>query len=314
MARSNEQGQPQPITRVLPAMCNTNHRNHTPFFWRTSLTSPLPIYESDLEDDPEDTSDASVDILGSIRNLREWGRENLGGRVLTFTGDKGGVGKTRNAIEFSYILDALYCDMDWNNGNGSRALNWRHEDHMTSPMLSGMTSGKMPRPISGARYGRPDMIACGEDFELGQPPQARITDIAVQWAKESGRCLVFDTHPGTGSAAYGAIAASHLVVVVVKFENESLEALEGFAEKMRGHELAVLLNEVKTPTDRHMRLLEQIVTTYELPVLPIIPFEKSLKERAARTAAMSAKKVAKSKAEWMGAMVQMTTEVGGRVA
>lgn len=292
------------------------------------MTSASPVYEPDLEppvelvgpgpdsindDDAEDGSETSIDILGSIRNLREWGRENLAGRVLTVTGDKGGVGKTRNAIELAYSLDAVYCDMDWNNGNGSRALNWRHEDHMTSPMLTGMTSGKMPRPLSGSRYGRPDMIPCGEDFELGQPPQAKITDTVVKWAKESGRCLVFDTHPGTGPAAYGAIAASHVVLVVVKFENESLEALEGFAEKMRGHDVVVLLNEVKTPTDRHMRLLEQVVDTYDLPVLTPVPFEKSLKERAAKTSAMSAKKVAKSKAEWMEAMVEVATEVGGRL-
>lgn len=265
-------------------------------------------------DPEEDASDAAVDILGSIQSLREWGRQNLAGRIITFTGDKGGVGKTRNAIECAYALDAVFCDMDWNRGNGSRALNWRDEDRMASPMLTGMTSGKMPRPLIGKRYGRPDMIPCGEDFEYGQPHQEKVTETVVAWAKESGRCLVFDTHPGTGSAAYGAIAASHLVVVVMKFENETIEALEGFVERMRGHDMAILLNEVKTPSDRHMRLLRGIVEKYELPVLTPVPFEKSLKERAHKTAAMSAKKAAKSKAEWMEAMLKVSTEVGGRVA
>ncbi|WP_159850289.1 nucleotide-binding protein [Nocardia sp. CY41] len=281
------------------------------------ITEEPALDPSEFEYSDEDemyASDSSVDVLGSIRSLREWGRENLAGRVITFTGDKGGVGKTRNAIETAYCLDAVYCDTDWNKGNGSRALNWRDEDRLASPMLTGLTTGKMPRPLSGARYGRPDFIPCGEDFENGQPPQQQITDTVVKWAKESGRCLIFDTHPGTGSAAYGVIAASHLVVCVMKFENETIEALEGFAEKMRGHDVVVLLNEVKMPSDRHMKLLERIVETYELPVLTPIPFEKSLKERAAKTAATSAKKLAKSKAEWMTAMLQVATEVGGRVA
>jgi len=309
------------MTGIQRAMCNTSHRNHTPLprYWRILLTSSISPYGTALDsidpaEDEEPTSETSLDILGSIRNLREWGRANLDGRVITVTGDKGGVGKTRDAIEIAYSLDAVYCDADWNDGNGSRALNWRHEDHMISPMLAGLTSGKMPRPLSGARYGRPDMIPCGEDFEYEQPPQQKITDTVVKWAKKSGRCLVFDTHPGTGTAAYGIFAASHLIVAVVKFENETLEALAGFAEKMRGHEVVVLLNEVKNPTDRHLRLLERIVTTYELPVLPPVPFEKSLKERAARNAAMSAKRVAKSKSEWMTAMLQVATEVGSRVA
>src|SRR5450759_5702165 len=68
-------------------------------------------------------------------------------KIVTIAAYKGGVGKTTLALELAYLLDAPLVDVDWDRGGATRR--WGYQPTETSPLLSALERGSVPRQRRG---------------------------------------------------------------------------------------------------------------------------------------------------------------------
>ncbi|NUT54205.1 MAG: ParA family protein [Saccharothrix sp.] len=230
---------------------------------------------------------ASGDLFDLVTKSREAYREQLAGKILVVESDKGGVGKTTEAVEVAYLTDGVLVDADWHDGSAARSLGWRHETRQRSPLLAAIEGGYVPRLVSGGKV-KPDLVAAGPELEHAQPPANVMTEALTQWAEHWQRPVVVDTHPGGGEAANGAAAAAHAVLSPVPLRQKELDAFAGWAGLMDGYPLIVVPNMVpRIPNAAMLNYLSQIVKRYDLPVATPVPYTVALERRAARTAVSS---------------------------
>lgn len=206
--------------------------------------------------------------------------------VTTVAAWKGGVGKTTLAFELAFQLDAVLVDLDWDRGGASRAWGYRHETRRRAPLLDALESGKAPTPLTGGDR-KPDLVPSHPDLAVSQPDPETLADRLSEWARQWGKPVVVDTHPGGGDATFGAMAVSRVVAVPVVFGTKELDALEGMLEEVPDYPLMLVPNVVRAPNSRDRARLRQLATAADVPVAPPVPWCSWIPNRQIRIAITS---------------------------
>ncbi len=206
-------------------------------------------------------------------------------KIITVAAAKGGVGKSRLALEIAQLLDAPLVDLDWDAGGVSRTWGYRHETHVRSPLLDALESGRVPGLLSGHRR-RPDLLPGHPDFAARQPESEEMAQLLEKWAAGWGRpYVVVDTHPGAAHAGHGAMLAASVVVVPVVLGTNELNALEGMLAEVVDYPLLLIPNRVpRTIPGPELRRLRRLVEAAKVPVGPVVPYCRPLETRKRRAA------------------------------
>lgn len=221
---------------------------------------------------------------------------------------KGGVGKTELAKEIAWLLDGVLIDFDWDRGGVSRAWGYRHETRTNAPLLDAIEAGRTPRPLSGGAY-RADLVPSHPDWGDNQPDPEQLTEHLERWSRQWQRPVIVDTHPGGGYATYGAIAASHVIVVPVVLETRALEALEGMADELRSYPLLVIPNMINAAPRPMIEWLQRISETYTVPVGPPIGNYSWLRQRRYRMAVAARRPVPAKNRQFVSEITAVTRAV-----
>ncbi|MBG0819066.1 hypothetical protein [Planomonospora sp. ID82291] len=196
------------------------------------------------------------------------------------------MGKSLLAYELAYLLDAVLVDLDWDRGGVTRQWGYRHEDRMRAPLLDAFERGRTPSPLQG--YRKPPLIPSHPDLATNQPPADVVADCLEQWAKEWGRPIVVDTHPGGCPTTYGAASAARVVVSPAVLATRELEATEGMLEELADYPLLMVPNKVpRVPPAAELDRLSRMVTRAGVPVAPPVSFHYWLERRKIRVAVTS---------------------------
>ena len=203
-------------------------------------------------------------------------------KIVTVAAYKGGVGKTTLALELAYLLDAPLVDLDWDKGGATKR--WGYQPTETSPLLSALERGSVPRPRRGRS--KADLVPGDRDFEANQPEADVVAEVLEKWAAEWARpFVVVDTHPGGSPATLGAMNAASVVVTPTVLATGELDGLEGLIEETADYPLLIVPNKVPRIPDRRLTSrLKDLVTRYELPVAPVVSEHRRLPKRSARMA------------------------------
>lgn len=217
-----------------------------------------------------------------VRELREEGSARLRGKVITVMAGKGGIGKTLLAMELSWLLSAVLLDLDWDDGNASRALGHHHDRFMRAPLLDALENGKAPRPRRAVN--RPDLVPCHPDFAVNQPEPGGMAEAITGWAQAWERGTVVDTHPGGSDSTLGAAGAADLIVMPVVLGTREMNALEGTLKELVGYPILLVPNWVPpTPPGAERRRLRDLAERYSVAVGPVISTYGWLRTRKLRT-------------------------------
>lgn len=267
-----------------------------------ALTSPDEEIELDLPDEvPGGRHSIAADSQGKGAWLARYGLTpaDLANFIVTVASHKGGVGKTFLAYELAYMLGAILLDLDWDDGNASGAWGYNAEDRVRPVLLDALDSGRVPRPLAGGPW-RPDLVPCSKDFGVNQPSATEMTKTiirwAAHWANELKRPLVIDTHPGGAEeSTSGAIAAGHVTVVPVVFEERPVRATVGMMRELKSYPLLLVPNMVPNrPPDRLITLIEREAARAKVPIGPVIAEHKLLRSRGRRMAVTASDPVPKN--------------------
>lgn len=204
-------------------------------------------------------------------------------RIYTVASYKGGVGKTTLACELAYVMGAVLLDLDWDRGNATRAWGYRTEERSNAPMLDAIEAGRVPRPLKGTR--KADLVPCHEDFVDMQPEADTMAALIERWAKEWGRDVVVDTHPGGSPSTLGAMAAAHRILVPAPFGEKEHEALQGMVEQLADYPLMVIPSRIPpVPPARDIERLRTITQAADVPVGPPVSHYVWMPRRTRRMA------------------------------
>jgi len=206
-------------------------------------------------------------------------------KIITVAAAKGGVGKTRLALEIANLLDAPLIDLDWDAGGATRLWGYRHETHVRSPLLDALESGKPPTLLPGHSR-RPDLLPGHPDFATRQPEAEQMAALLEKWAAGWGRpYVVVDTHPGAAHAGHGAMLAASVVVMPAVLATAELNALEGALIELADYPLLLVPNRVpRTIPGPELRRLRRLVEVAKVPVGPVVPYCRPLETRKRRAA------------------------------
>ncbi|MFF4709597.1 hypothetical protein [Streptomyces sp. NPDC001297] len=221
------------------------------------------------------------------KTLVQWA-EGVDGQppVIASAAWKGGDGKSTIARELAYLLGAVLVDFDWDRGCSSRSMGYRYEQYVRYPLQDAFAKGTTPRPITGRRMA--DFVPSYPGLVDEQPDRDQVTDSLLMWARELGRPLVVDTHPGGCEVTYGAVNAASVVVVPAVLVKESLNALEGMVDELTNHPLLITPNKVSAPPAWARKQLRDITSSHGgFPTGPVVHEETWLKTRKINIAASS---------------------------
>lgn len=217
-------------------------------------------------------------------------------KLVTVAASKGGVGKSRVALEIAQLLDAPLIDLDWDAGGVSRLWGYRHETHVRSPLLDALESGVPPKLLRG--HGRkPDLVPGHPDFAARQPEAEQMAVLLEKWAASWGRpYVVVDTHPGAAHAGHGAMLAAAVVVMPVVLATAELNALEGALIELADYPLLLVPNRVpRTVPGPELRRLRRLVEEAKVPVGPPVPYCRPLETRKRRAAVTGERSMANTR-------------------
>lgn len=199
--------------------------------------------------------------------------------VAVVCGKKGGVGKTRLAVELAAAWRGVLVDLDWDPGGATKGLGFAPSPAIVQALELG---GRPPRPRSSSA--RPDVVLSHPDLVLGGWRPDEVADRLTAWAAAWGRPVVCDTHPGAGELVHGALAAATVALVPAPLRNDELNATEAFvAEFGASYPLVLVPNMVPpVPPVRQFRRFREIAG--DLPVAPPISRHDWLGTRGRRSA------------------------------
>lgn len=199
--------------------------------------------------------------------------------IAVVCGKKGGIGKTRLAVELAAAWSGVLVDLDWDPGGCTRGLGFAPSPAIVQALELG---GRPPRPRSSSA--RPDVVPSHPDLVLGGWRPDEVADRIVAWAGEWGRPVVCDTHPGSGELVHGALAAAHVALVPAPLKNDELTATAAFVEEFgASYPLVLVPNMVPpVPPARQLRRFREIAG--DLPVAPPISRHEWLGTRGRRSA------------------------------
>lgn len=233
------------------------------------------------------TSSYALIMSCMSKSLVEWAKGN-GTRppIVTAAAWKGGDGKSTTARELAYLLDAVLVDLDWDDGCSSRSMGYRHERYVNYPLREAFKTGEAPTPIVAKR--KADLVPSYPALVDEQPDRETVTDMLERWAKEWGRPVVVDTHPGGCESTYGAVHAADVVVVPAVMVKESLNALEGMVNELSSHPLLITPNKVSSPPGWARKRLKGIVGSHGgYPTGPLVHDEEWIRKRTLNIAISS---------------------------
>ena len=206
--------------------------------------------------------------------------------VIASAAWKGGDGKSTIAREMAYQLDAVLVDLDWDLGCSSRSMGYRYERFVRYPLQDAFLKGTTPRPVKGRRMA--DLVPSYPGLVDEQPDRDTVTDALLSWARELGRPLVVDTHPGGCELTYGALNAAKVIVVPAVLTKESLNALEGMVDELTNHPLLITPNKVAAPPKWARDRLRKIAGSHGgFPLGPLVHEEVWLHKRKINVAVSS---------------------------
>ena len=206
--------------------------------------------------------------------------------IVTVAAWKGGVGKTELAKELAWLLGAVEVDFDWDAGGASKKWGYNHESRINAPLLDAFENNRIPKPLQGGAW-RADLVPSHPDLEKNQPSPDQTSAAVEKWSAAWGRAMVIDTHPGGTDVGYGAMSASHVIVVPTPLGINEREALESMVRELRGYPLLIVPNQnlYKVPGDKMFDRLGRIASTYSVPLVDTpITFCRWLPERTRRMA------------------------------
>lgn len=234
------------------------------------------------------------------KTLEEWAKGN-GTRppIVTSAAWKGGDGKSTTARELAYLLDAVLVDLDWDAGCSTRSMGYRHENHVRFPLEDAFLKRQTPSPVRGRR--KADLVPSYPGLADEQPDRDEVTESLERWAREWGRPIVVDTHPGGCELTYGAVNAADVVVVPAVLVKESLNALEGMVDELTDYPLLITPNKVSNPTAWARNRLKSIVGAHDLPTGPLVYDEEWIRKRTINIA-ISSEPVAKRARRYVDSM------------
>lgn len=221
------------------------------------------------------------------KSLLEWQRGTDGRPpIVAASAYKGGDGKSTFARELAFLLDAVLVDFDWDMGCSSRSMGYRHERYANYPLQVAFEKASTPRPNVGAR--RADLIPSYPELVNEQPSRDEVSDHLGRWAKELGRPLVVDTHPGGCELTYGALNEADVVVVPAVLVKESLNALSGMVDELAEYPLIITPNKVDSPPGWARAEFRSIVERYGHQTGPLVHNERWISKRRLNVAISSA--------------------------
>ncbi|MGW2793630.1 ParA family protein [Streptomyces sp. NPDC001251] len=235
------------------------------------------------------------------KSLLEWAK-GVDGQppIVTLAAWKGGDGKSLFARELAYLLNAVLVDFDWDDGNSSRSMGYRHERYTRFPLQEAFRRGTTPTPVKGRRV--PDFIPSYPALVDEQPDRDDVVKCLEQWARELERPLVVDSHPGGCETTYGAVNAANHVVVPAVLEKGSLNALEGMVDELSNHPLLITPNKVQAPPAWARKQLRKIVESHGgYPTGPLVRDEPWIRKRRINVA-ISSEPVAQHARRFVGSM------------
>jgi chromosome partitioning protein len=225
------------------------------------------------------------------KTLAEWAAGD-GSRppIVATAAYKGGDGKSTLARELAYLFGAVLVDFDWDLGGSTRSWGYRYELRTGAPLLDAFAKDRIPTPLKGRR--KADLVPSHPEFADQQPHRDEASDGLARWAKEWGRPVVVDTHPGGCEATYGAINAADVIVVPAVLAKESLNALEGMLDELTDYPLLVIPYQIKSPPQWARKRLADITGRHGIPVGPLVGYEGWIETRTLNVA-ISSEPVAK---------------------
>jgi chromosome partitioning protein len=195
-------------------------------------------------------------------------------KIITVGAYKGGVGKTRIALELAYLLGAPLIDFDYDAGGASGMWGYQHERYVKAPLLEGFMSERMPRPLSGGRK-KADLVPSHPNIgsELIHMDSEVVAERVEKWTNEWGReYVVIDTHPGYHPITLGAFSAADLIVVPTSLDIGELRALRGMVRELSDFRLLIIPNRVPRFVPRNGRKLLGEIKDEAGPEVVIGPF------------------------------------------
>ncbi|MEV0012718.1 hypothetical protein [Streptomyces sp. NPDC047973] len=245
------------------------------------------------------------------KSLQEWATgDGSTPPIVACAAWKGGDGKSTLARELAYLLGGVLVDGDWDAGCSSRSMGYRHEKFVRYPLKEAFEKGTTPVPIVGRR--KADLIPSYPGLVDEQPPRDEVTDALEHWARDLGRPLVVDTHPGGCEMTYGAVNAADVVVVPAVMVKESLNALEGMVDELTDYPLLITPNKVSAPPPWARRRLASIVRRHGgpdgIPMGPLVHEESWITKRTLNLA-ISSEPVAKRADRFVESMDRLAKAV-----
>lgn len=204
--------------------------------------------------------------------------------IIVLHSRKGGIGKTTEAYELAYVLDAVLVDFEHDGGGATAAWGYRPLDRVRVPILEALATGRVPHPIKGDR--KPRLVPGHPDLYDQMPDAETVADALERWAVEwDTEWVVVDTHPGISPAAHGAMQVANAVVVPAPLKVSEMRALEELVNDMADYPLIISPNMVPaTPPARSVKDLARIVEGTSVRVGPPIPQVNAVGQRTKRIA------------------------------